>query len=77
MDDYSSEINESILVFNSNNTRYTIQVPIVNDTISEPTEMFEGSIALLNITSQSVSLFPTLVRIIITDDDCELLVEIK
>ena len=77
MDDYSSEINESVLVFNSNNTRYTIQVPIVNDTISEPTEMFGGSIALLNITSQSVSLFPTLVRIIITDDDCELLVEIK
>ena len=77
MDDYSSESNQSVLIFNSNNTEYTVQILIMNDTIQEPMEIFAAQLALMNQSSQTVTLSPDRVLIIIEDDDSELHIHVN
>ena len=71
MDDYSSENNQSVLIFNSNNTEYTVPVAIMNDTIQEPIEIFAAQLTLMNQPNQTVTLSPDRVLTIIEDDDSE------
>ena len=64
--DYTSV--SQVLTFSSSLTAQFVQVPIVNDSVMELTEVFTASISLEN-SNDHVELMPNSYSITISDDD--------
>ena len=69
--DYTSTVVSS-LTFNQATTRRMVQVPIIHDSIHEPTEQFQANLVLVDNNGISVTVDPAMATVNIIDDDSEL-----